>query len=604
MALKFHDRHAAPNYTDDVIAIVPGHRSEGAERVRSERVLAVGRTFLTVTGLLAIYLDPTEPRRLQVITYSVLAGYAAYAVLVMFFVYDASNLSQRHVQALHAVDVVWTSVLTFVSEGPVSPFFLFFLFVVLAAAFRWAFRETLLTASVVVAVFLTETLAAAAGPWRDLFAPSEGNLYGTVLRGAYLMITGVLLGYLAEQDKRSRAELAAVADLARQPRVGTGVGGTMHLLGQHLLRVLGAQMVGLVLQDHERGRTNLWLVRPGDGPGNDQEDVPTIELDEGQRGTWLFDDAGGTWLASRNGAGGDVVKASVPGSWPLARRQMVIPAALRSLQPAGALLATNCGLPGEWTGRVYVFNPASLRGEAAVHLLESMIDHVTPAISNIFLTRRLRHRAGADERARVARELHDGAIQSLIGLEMKIEALRRAADRSNESVDATLRELQIALRHEVHALRDLMQALRPIELDDGQQLDEVVSSIVERFRRDSGISARFVASGHKVNPPPATAIELVRIVQEALVNVRKHSGGRNVLVRIEALADGHCRLTVEDDGRGFDFEGRLTATEMDRQRTGPAIIRERARIAKAELVVESLRGRGSRVELIFGSVTG
>jgi two-component system sensor histidine kinase DegS len=123
---------------------------------------------------------------------------------------------------------------------------------------------------------------------------------------------------------------------------------------------------------------------------------------------------------------------------------------------------------------------------------------------------------------------------------------------------------------------------------------------VERFRRDSGISARFVASGKRVNLPPAASIELVRIIQEALVNVRKHSGGQNVLVRIESTATSSCRVTIEDDGQGFEFEGRVTDTEMDRRRIGPAIIRERARIANAGLIVESVKGLGARVELTFG----
>src|SRR5687767_12747048 len=97
---------------------------------RVERVLAVGRAFLTVTGLLAIYLDPTEPARLREVTYGVLLGYALYSVAVLGYVHGPSRLTVRHAYVLHALDVLWTSALTFVSDGPVSPFFLFFLFVV------------------------------------------------------------------------------------------------------------------------------------------------------------------------------------------------------------------------------------------------------------------------------------------------------------------------------------------------------------------------------------------------------------------------------------------------------------------------------------------
>jgi two-component system nitrate/nitrite sensor histidine kinase NarX len=141
-----------------------------------------------------------------------------------------------------------------------------------------------------------------------------------------------------------------------------------------------------------------------------------------------------------------------------------------------------------------------------------------------------------------------------------------------------------------------MQALRPIPLDTGDQLPDVLSSIVERFRRDTGVPARFVFAGGPVALPAATALEVVRIVQEALANVRKHSGARNVLVRLAGSRDG-CSLVIEDDGRGLEFEGRLTGDDLDRRRLGPSVIKERARIAGAQLVIDSARGTGTRIEL-------
>jgi two-component system nitrate/nitrite sensor histidine kinase NarX len=143
-----------------------------------------------------------------------------------------------------------------------------------------------------------------------------------------------------------------------------------------------------------------------------------------------------------------------------------------------------------------------------------------------------------------------------------------------------------------------MQALRPIELDSSEQLPDILGTLVERFRRDSGISARFIADGGRIPLPPATAREIVRIVQEALVNVRKHSHARNVLVRLTANGSTG-NLVVEDDGRGFSFDGRFSARELDEQRMGPAIIKERARIADIGLAVESTPGVGARVELSF-----
>ncbi|MBI2188854.1 MAG: hypothetical protein HYU37_17275 [Acidobacteria bacterium] len=377
-----------------------------------ERVLAVGRAFLTVTGFVAIYLDPTEPARLREITYAVLFLYALYSLAVLAHVQGRTRLSRRHVHVLHGLDILWTSVLTFVSEGPVSPFFLYFLFVVVAAAYRWGFRETVGTALLTFAVFLVETAVAAAGPWSLTFAPMTLELNRTIIRGGYLLLTGVLLGYLARQQKES-----------------------------------------------------------------------------------------------------------------------------------------------------------------------------------------LRAHAAAAERARVARELHDGAIQSLFGVEMKLEAIRRELPHSDWPLDAELAEIQSLLRSEVMALRELMQALRPLELDSGD-LSELLAGIVERFRRDTGISARFLSSGGPVTLPAPRALEILRIVQEALVNVRKHSQARNVLVRL-AAANGDCSLVVEDDGRGFPFEGRLSAAELASRRLGPVVIRERARLAAVQLAIESSPGAGARVELTF-----
>jgi two-component system nitrate/nitrite sensor histidine kinase NarX len=93
----------------------------------------------------------------------------------------------------------------------------------------------------------------------------------------------------------------------------------------------------------------------------------------------------------------------------------------------------------------------------------------------------------------------------------------------------------------------------------------------------------------------------VRVVQEALVNVRKHSRARNVLVRL--TGGPPASLVIEDDGVGFEFEGYLPADELDRRRIGPTIIKERARIAGAQLAIESTRGVGARVELTFGGAS-
>ena len=90
--------------------------------------------------------------------------------------------------------------------------------------------------------------------------------------------------------------------------------------------------------------------------------------------------------------------------------------------------------------------------------------------------------------------------------------------------------------------------------------------------------------------PQPVCRELTRIVQEGLVNVRKHSHARSARVRLSAR-NGHWTLLIEDDGRGFPFAGRLTQTELDAQGKGPLVIKERVRVIAGELAIESNRDR-------------
>ena len=220
-----------------------------------------------------------------------------------------------------------------------------------------------------------------------------------------------------------------------------------------------------------------------------------------------------------------------------------------------------------------------------------------------FLTRREKElqaettQAKAMDRALVARELHDGAIQSLIGMEVQVDVLRRQAAAESSPMTEELGRVQHLLKQEVLNLRELMQQMKPLDLDPNK-LPDFLAEAVDKFRRDTGISASFVSDLREVSLSPRMCLELARIAQEALVNVRKHSGADNVILRL-SLENGAGRLVVDDDGRGFDFSGRLSQTELDTARKGPVIIKERVRAIGGKLSIESAPGRGARLEITF-----
>jgi DNA-binding NarL/FixJ family response regulator/signal transduction histidine kinase len=209
--------------------------------------------------------------------------------------------------------------------------------------------------------------------------------------------------------------------------------------------------------------------------------------------------------------------------------------------------------------------------------------------------RRPRPRAEAEERARVARELHDSAVQSLIAVELRIDVLRRQALAQSNPLTGELGRVQGLLREEVLKLRELMQQMKSLDVDAANLL-RFLEDTVERFRRETGINARFVKEGEAVNIPQRVCREVARIVQEALVNVRKHSGAQQAVVTFGAT-DSAWRFCIEDDGRGFPFSGRFSQAELDLMERGPVVIREGARLIGGELRIESNLDRGTRLEI-------
>jgi two-component system nitrate/nitrite sensor histidine kinase NarX len=142
-----------------------------------------------------------------------------------------------------------------------------------------------------------------------------------------------------------------------------------------------------------------------------------------------------------------------------------------------------------------------------------------------------------------------------------------------------------------------MERVKPIEVNPHQLVD-YLGDIVDKFRIRTGIAASFLCESEQIAVPPRVCHELVHILQEALVNVRKHSGARKVLVRCLPV-DGHLKVTIEDDGRGFDFAGRLSFAQLEATGRGPAVIKDRLRSIGGELTLESEPGRGARLEILL-----
>jgi two-component system sensor histidine kinase UhpB len=193
-------------------------------------------------------------------------------------------------------------------------------------------------------------------------------------------------------------------------------------------------------------------------------------------------------------------------------------------------------------------------------------------------------RAQEQERARVARDLHDEVNQSLTGLLLRLEAVREAAPPELAPEIAGTKALANQAMRE---LLSLARQLRPTALDD-LGLAAAIAGQVEQIG-GGGIKASFVQEGDFSQLDEDVQLVVYRVAQEALTNAARHSEAQQIAVRLRRT-DGGVELEVADDGRGFAFE-------RSEQGLGIGGMRERALLVGGELRIESRPGRGTTVRL-------
>jgi len=250
----------------------------------------------------------------------------------------------------------------------------------------------------------------------------------------------------------------------------------------------------------------------------------------------------------------------------------------------------------DWSGRVFVLD-ASITHDRTAFL--QGFDALLRQCGEVLLAPRdlprIRLDAASRERARIGRELHDGVVQGLAGLDLELEALKlRSGAMQADVMDSALRRLQERVRGELRSVRLLQQRARVVDVD-GQRLMPMIADMVLRFRMETGIEAQLVTAERPVDLPPPVCVEVVRMVQEALVNVRRHSHATAVTVGMSCVP-AVWTVTIADNGCGLKMRDRETGD--GREPCLPAVIEERARAIGASLrAVDSQGQSGTHLEI-------
>ena len=230
-------------------------------------------------------------------------------------------------------------------------------------------------------------------------------------------------------------------------------------------------------------------------------------------------------------------------------------------------------------------------------LLDGVAREVVTDIGRFFSKDRLQRAVMQDERVRLARELHDGVLQSLTGAALQLEALSRLVEENPQAARERLRNIEELIADEQRELRSWIQKLKPATATSMASDGDVVAAIdtlCRRVQRDWGLHVVLATDGRGAIPR-TLGDEIYRLVQEALTNVARHAVAALARVELKITRD-RVYITVTDDGRGFPFSGRYALAALTDGQLGPVSLRERVTSLRGELVVTSTL-TGSRLEI-------
>lgn len=548
---------------------------------RTERLIALGRAGLAGFFLLAIWLDPSEPFVYARLTYGILTGYFIYALLLVILLWKISFNQGFSLIVMQVTDLLVFVVVMFLTKGPNSPFFVYFVFSLICAALRWQWRGVFWTA----VAALTSVIAMA---WfsSNLINEPDFEINRFIIRVVYLAVVAVMLGYMGAYKEKLHRELSS---LAAWPRV---LSVEFHYMLQEILKhVTGILDVSRLLMAWEEG------------------DEPWLHLAYFSNGELQYTrEAPGTF--------GNLVAETLEGSSFFCQETYISRPAV-VLKVSAGLQKWN-GIPlheslserfcinsilampikgDTLKGYLFAIDKIGMTSDSLV-LGEIVARELSIRMEYIFALKELKKTMAVEERMHVARDLHDGVLQTLTGVALQIETVQRLIEIDPETARLRLQEVQRIIANEQRELRSNIEELRP-DGSGGQveyyELAARLDGLAERIRQQWGLSVDI-----SIMPPyPRIAWKIGRevyfVVHESMINAVRHSGASALKVQLTFESDRVC-IIVTDNGKGFPFQGHFDHFDLYEMKRGPVILKERIADLRGTLSIYSVE-TGARLDI-------
>lgn len=535
--------------------------------VPPDRLIAWARATLAGFALVAIYLDPSQPAYRAQTTYLILLVYVVYSA-VLVALPALWTPSYRSV-IVHAADIGIFALLMQLTEGPTSPFFVFFTFALLSGTLQWNSRGAIWTT---VALIVSLGLLSWSNP---AMAGSEDELNRLIMRAAYLLVAGAMLAYFGAFRERDRLRLAK---LAAWPQEAPAIRDAPVLDRSlaHAADVLGAKRVLVAWEEAEEP---FWYTAYWDGQSCRSERVPWADFGPLMPG----EPRNGPFMATASGAS----QRAANGGAPTGLSEELI----RTFDIKDFVAA-----PFQSThhaGHVFVLDPQNT-GPGLLALSEIVASRIAAQLEHHSLGVQIANAALVGERERIARDIHDGLLQDLTAAQMRLPAGERTEPAPTEEDLAAVKHIllrqQKRIRTFVEEVRAKPGANQTVSLQE--QIDSFVTDLRDQWDRridlDIDLGELVVSQSY--------GAQLCFILAEAVANGVKHGGATAFELHLRSAA-GRVEGRIKDNGMGIAaLQGAYSHQDLAVSSLGPSTILRRVEALDGEL---SLRSAPDGVQLDF-----
>jgi signal transduction histidine kinase len=512
--------------------------------------------LLACLFLIAVWADSSRPPREYLPAYLVLGAYAAWSLGVTLITWHSWWHDARLAAPAHVIDVAVFMMMLYLTAGYSSPYFTFFIFILLASAIRWSWKETSATAVAIIAVYFAVGM---------LLGPDPTNqMQPFIVRTAHLLIISLILIWFGANQWVPWRRLSPRPGYAGAVQGDAFIGAL-----QAGMAAVGARK-GMLLW-RESADQELDLVRISPGATSRAPATSTADLSE-LPGELLFD------------LGKDrVLMRAEAGRWRFLKASQALPPDFR----AGLDSAEGLVVPIA-TGTIEglaVFQDVRALSTDHLDLAPRLAREMAERLQEAALFAAVEEHSMARARVAVARDLHDSVVQFLAGLGFRLEALKRSPAVAGE-VAESIAELKETVMTEQRQMRAFIKGLRtgkPISLHD---LTRDCAALCQLLSRQWDIDCCCAC-----RPGPGwialrTQLDVQHLIREAVANAVRHGDASRVSVGM-SREDNRLCLRVIDNGRGF-------APPPDgRTPPPPASLNARVREVNGELEVNSAVGETS-----------